>query len=172
MNNIIEDLTEWFYKLPLKEVVAHDVVARKIRDIRIANRTKDRAKAITNGDVNRHVTMVRKELELNKHTTLVNIKNVGYKLADKNELALTTAKWVKRTVMYADRTYRLVDIVDRKRIPGALRTVFSNSQGNIKTLSHKSRAFAQAFVTYADEQKQIAHKKENTNGKQKGKAKK
>lgn len=172
MSIVIDDLTEWFYKLPLKEVVVHDVIAKKIRDLRIQHRTVDRAKAITNGDVQKAVTSVRKELELSRKTTLINIKNVGYKLANADELALTTAKWVKRTVMYADRTYRLVDIVDRKRIPGALRTVFGDTEGKIKTLSGKSRAFAKAFLTYADTQKQIAHTKENQNGKKKTTSKK
>jgi hypothetical protein len=67
--------------------------------------------------------------------------------------------------MYADRTYRLVDIVDRRRIPGALSKVFGDTEGKIKNLSGKSRAFALAFMKHSEQQRMI--EKENTNGKAK-----
>jgi hypothetical protein len=31
---LTEELVEWFYKFPLTEVVSHDLIAKKIRDIR------------------------------------------------------------------------------------------------------------------------------------------
>jgi DNA-binding winged helix-turn-helix (wHTH) protein len=160
---IVEDMVDWFYGLPTTDVVSHDLVAKKIRDARITHKTKDVGKPITNGDVNRMVTMVRKELELGKRTTIINIRNHGYKLANPKELAMTTARWVKRSVMYADRTYRLVDITDRKMIPGALREVFGDTQNKVKALSTRGKRFVNSFVVYIENQK----RKEIENGKEK-----
>jgi len=158
-SKLCEELVEWFYKIPTNEVVSHDVIAKAIRDYRIALDLPDKGKAITQEVVNRTVSLVRRELELSKRTTLINVKNHGYKLATPKELALTTAKWVKRTIMYADRTYRLVDIVDRKLIPGAIKQVFTDSEGRIKSLSRHGKRFVESFVVYLDRQKQLQHSK-------------
>jgi len=147
---LISDLTDWFLSLG-KDVADKKRIASKIKSLRTLHLRDE--KHITEEHVNRMVTEVRRWLELKHRTTIVNIRNVGYKIANPDELAITTAKWVKRSIMYADRTYRLVDIVDRKKIPNAIREVFGETEGKIKTLSTRGKKFVKAFVEY--NQKQI-----------------
>ena len=77
---VCEELVEWFYKLPPMEVVSNDIIATQIRDARIKLKTNDRGKAITNEDVTRMICACRRELELRKKTTLINVRNRGYKI--------------------------------------------------------------------------------------------
>lgn len=147
MQSTIEEFADWL-SCQDGDVLSHQLLARKFKEIsRLSEVTQEKI-----GDV---VSRARVFLELKHSTTLINVRGVGYKIATANELAMTTAKWVKRTIMYADRTYRLVDITDRRLIPGALKKVFESSQGNIKTLSTRGKRFVTSFVEYSKTQKKL-----------------
>lgn len=139
----IEELAEWMNKQSV--TVPYVTIAKKIKEL-------SGMPTVTQEKVGNAMSRCRTVLELQHNTTIVNVRGEGYKIANPEEVALTTAKWVKRTIMYADRTYRLVDIVDRKLIPGALKRVFTDSEGNIRTLSVRGKKFVESFTQY---QKQI-----------------
>jgi DNA-binding winged helix-turn-helix (wHTH) protein len=133
------------------DVVSHAILAKKYKSL-------SDEKVITLERLSNIISRARVFMELKHGTTIINIRGRGYKLATPDELALQTAKWVKRTIMYADRTYRLVDITDRRKIPGALKAVFEDSQGRIKTLSTRGRKFIQSFTEYSNKQRQLEAK--------------
>ena len=148
---VVSDLCDWFLSLG-KDIADKRRVATKIKALRSTHYKDERL--ITEEHVNRMISESRRWLELKHRTTIINIRGLGYKLASPDELALTTAKWVKRSIMYADRTYRLVDIVDRKKIPNAIREVFGETEGKVKALSTKGRKFVKSFIEYSS-RKQI-----------------
>ena len=150
LQGTIEEYADWMHGSMNGDVVSHEILARKYKDMT--------GQGVTLEKLSHIMSRARVFMELKHGTMIINVRNRGYKLATPRELALCTAKWVKRTIMYADRTYRLVDITDRKLIPGALRTVFEDSQGRIKTLSTRGRKFIQSFTEYSNKQRQLEAK--------------
>lgn len=153
---VIEELCDWLYKANTKEVLGYDVIARKAKEL-------GQLREVTQEKLGNLISRCRTVMELRYKTTLINVPGLGYKLADPDELALHTAKWVKRTILYADRTYRLVDITDRKRIPGAIKKVFLDNEGRIRTLSARGKQFVSHFVEYS-KKKQLEDKRGKENG--------
>lgn len=147
----IEDYADWMFGNMRKDVVSHKLLAQKYKEMTNCG-------PITLEKLSNIVSRARYFMELKHGTTIINVRGLGYKLATPDELAMTTARWVKRTILYADRTYRLVDITDRRKIPGALQKVFSDSQGRIKTLSTRGKKFVASFTSYAKEQRQLEAK--------------
>lgn len=161
MSEMIEDLTEWFYKFPVKDVISYELIGQQIKKLRGAG-------GVTQYDVASAVTSCRKELELRKKTTLINIRGVGYKLATPREVALYAARSASRTIRWADRTYRVMEITDRHLLPAAIRTVFPEK--NIRTLSRAGQKFVTGLVEFtksqqrkeiSDETKTRPRKKDN-----------
>lgn len=150
---MIDELSDWMYGQ--QDVMSYDQIAKKIKVF-------GKLASVNQEKVGHVISRCRTVMELRYKTTLINIRGLGYKVATPDETALTTAKWVKRTIMYADRTYRLVDITDRKLIPNALKKVFMDSEGRIRTLSNRGKKFIEQFVVYS-KQKQLEDK---TNGKE------
>lgn len=142
-----EEMSDWFNKFDTTKVITREQIARKLGETR--KKINGHKQNVTQEDVLNMVSKCRVDLELRHRTTLVNVRGYGYKLANPDELAIQTAKWVKRTILYADRTYRLVDITDRRKIPGALKKVFCDNEGRIKTLSSRGKRFVESFVDYA-----------------------
>jgi len=145
VSEFYQDLTLWFTKHSPKEVISYELIAKRIKDLRGYGN-------VTLMDVGSAVSICRIEMELRHETTIVNVRGSGYKIANPDELALATAKWMKRSIMYADRTYRLVDIVDRRKIPGAIKQVFLDNEGRIKTLSKRGQQFVGTFMDYLKEE--------------------
>ena len=167
---LYQELSDWFIKQG-QDLMSYELIAKKIKAIKREKQMPDRADPITLSDVAREVSRCRADLEIRYKTTLYNIKGVGYKITSPQELAMYTAKSFRRTIMSADRTYRLVDIVDRKFIPYAFAQVFSKTEGRIKGLSKHGKKFVETFGGYLKEQKKI-ESEANSNGKETKKANK
>lgn len=163
MNNgtatVCEEMVEYFYRIPTNVVVTVDEIAKHIRDARINLKTRDRGEAITSEEVTRMVCSCRRELELSKKTTLINVRNRGYKLATPKELALYAAQSARRTIRWADRTWRVLEICDRKLLPNAIRSVFPEAK--IRLLSRTGQKFVTNLVQYTKQQKRITEEKTN-----------
>jgi hypothetical protein len=132
------ELGDWFCDHS-GEVHSHNLIAVRIRLIRRKRLGTD--VPVTQDQLMGWITRTRAYLETEKGVTLFNIKGLGYKVADASECALYSMFTLRRVVRLADRTYRLVDIVERKYIPSAFKKVFLETEGGIRQLSRKGRRF-------------------------------
>ena len=132
--------------------VSYEKIAKEFKRLRDLTSSSKAGRPVTEEELRKVVSETRSYLESHHKTTLYNVRGQGYKIATPEEVALYTAKFFKRTILYADRTYRLVEIVDRKYIPSALRTVFCDNEGRIKSLSLKGKKFLGTFVSYLREE--------------------
>lgn len=153
---IYSRLSDWFIKQE-GAVSSYELIAREFKTVRDSSDHSKSGSPVTEDDLSHAIAMCRIDLENRYRTTLYNVRGKGYKVTTPDELALYTAKFVKRTILHADRTYRLIEIVDRKKIPGALRVVFLDTEGRIKNLSWKGKKFLKTFVSYlkTEEQKKL-----------------
>lgn len=159
--SLFSKMSRWFISQN-SHMSTHEQIAKQYKVVRDAGNYAKTNFPVTQDDYSSMIAHVRMDMELHHKTTLYNVKRLGYKTCDPDELALYTAKFVKRTILYADRTDRLARIVDRRRIPGALTTVFSDSQGRIKNLSVRGKRFVNVFVGYMkDERKKQIEDKRN-----------
>lgn len=147
-----EQLTEWFYRHGVREIIPYSAIGQEIKRLRKKGN-------VTQAEVGHAVSMCRIDMELTKGTTIVNVRGRGYKVATPKELAIYSAKCGKRTIHWADRTWRALEITDRKLLPSAVRQVFPESK--IRTLSQAGKKFVKSFVDYTNVQRRI------TNGKKK-----
>ncbi len=143
-------------------VLSYELIARRFKSLRDSSDHPKANHPVREEELRRALSYVRYELETRYKNTLYNVRGKGYKLCTPEELALYTAKFYRRTILYANRTYRLAEIVDRRYIPAALRTVFCDTEGNVKQLSIKGRKFLTMFGAYlkSNEAKELEHKKE------------
>jgi len=149
LSDYYQDLTEWFYKQPVTRVLTYEMIGREMKRLR-------KKGDVTQTDVGKAVSMCRVEMELSKGTTIINVPRQGYKLATPKELAIHAMKSGKRTMHWADRTYRALEITNRKLIPEALKKVFPEEK--IRTLSVAGKKFISNFVEYSKkERKEISH---------------
>ena len=155
LSPIHEQLSDWFVKEGDGVVMQYEIIARQLKKFRDHSPHPKAGLEVTQEDLSRAIARVRFDLETRHKTTLYNFRGIGYKVCNPDELALYTAKFFKRTILYADRTYRLVDIVDRHRIPAALKKVFLDNEGRIKSMSLKGKHFMKLFVEYLKEQKKL-----------------
>ena len=132
------ELGDWFND-HRGDVHSHEVIATRIRLIR-RNRTGEN-RPVTREQLGGWLLRVRKYLEVERGVTLWNIPKVGYKVASPTECALYSMLILRKVVRLADRTYRLADIVEHKRIPDAFKKVFLEAEGGVKTLSARGRNF-------------------------------
>jgi hypothetical protein len=153
LSDYYQELTEWFYKQPVTKVLTYEEIGREMKRLR-------KKGSVTQTDVGHAVSMCRIEMELSKGTTIINVPKRGYKLATPAELAIHAMKSGKRTMHWADRTYRALEITDRRLIPGALKKVFPEEK--IRTLSVAGKRFISNFVEYSKNERRAI-----TNGKKK-----
>jgi hypothetical protein len=171
-------------KQPLHEALAdawvrdykHDVLTHEIIAISMQRIMKDqggRSKPITSAMLHSTIAKTRRYMEESHKCTLWLVRGVGYKIANKDETALYTAGAIKRTLMWADRTRRLVPITDRQYLPSALKRVFAKNSSNVARLANEGRGYVQAFEELVKEQrKELSHAKKKegikkTNSKEK-----
>jgi len=142
-NNITSDMIDWFLagQYDLRETKE---IGIKLKEMRVLH-LKDHGQ-ITKEMLSRSLSDVRKWLELKHRTTLINVPSVGYKVSTKKELAIFSAKQVKRTLMHVDRTYRVVEITPRKLLPSALKEVFEKQGKTIKLVSQGGRKYMQTMI--------------------------
>lgn len=148
LGSAAEDLAEWFLKHDPDTFMNSHAIACKIRDIRVARNLPKGNAPVTQEELNRWIAQTRQYLELHKGCTLWNFRGAGYRIASPDELAVYTAKSVRRTIVMADRTTRLLDIVDRKKMPTALRAVFTDEEGKIRHVGKTGRKYLEAFKQY------------------------
>lgn len=164
-----ESLAEWFYGSKV-ELIPHRDIALQIKQVKKKDGISEWQEPVTQEELGRYVAQCRQYLESERKCTLWNVRNVGFRVATEDELAIYTAKWVRRTITSADRTTRLTDIVDRKRMPNALRKVFLDNEGRIRNLTVRGQKFMKTFVEYlAVEKKKMLEHKEGENDEEKGK---
>lgn len=147
LGSACEDLAERFLTCGY-DVVESRVIAGWIKAIRIARNLPKGTAVVTQDEYSHWIANVREYLELHKGVTLWNVPRVGYKVTSPDELAIYTAKSVKRTIVMADRTTRLIDIVDKKRMPSALRSVFLDEEGKIRNIGKSGRKYITLFTQY------------------------
>jgi len=163
--SIYQDLTDWFYRSKPNEVFEKSVIAKKIKQIRQEWEHPKSYDDVFQRDVNSWLARVREDMEIRYRKTLRYIPKLGWKVATPHETALITAKWIKRTIMHADRTGRLFEITDRRLIPGAIRQVAEQSNGKIRAVSAIGKRYVKSFLGYSKEQALLQHKEVNENGK-------
>lgn len=158
---VYADLSDWFHEQD-GNLVAYELIARQYRKLLNKYQHPNATRPVMKADLDRAISRSRMELESRYKTTLFNVRGQGYKVADANELALYTAKFIKRTIFYCDRTYRLVEITDKDRIPSALQQVFSDTGGRIKTLSLRGKKYVDTLLEYLKEKerKELSLEKE------------
>ncbi len=163
---IARELSGWLVDQKEELVLSHELIAQELKKIRGNIIPWKSGKPVTQMELSHMIQVVRMVMEKVYKTTLYNVRGVGYKVANKEEVALYTAKFFKRTILYADRTYRLLEIVDRKKIPWAIRSVFMDNEGRIKNLSLKGKKFITMFVDHLkeeDKKEAIEHEKHEEN---------
>ena len=144
-------LADWMYKQ--RRDLSFREIAGEIQDIREGSGSPLIDRKITVGELTRIMSQTRMFMERNHRNTLWNLKGWGYRVATREELALYTAKSIRRTIVTAERTTRLVDIVDRKLIPGALRYVFPDAEQRVRQLGSKGQNFSRRLIEYIREKR-------------------
>lgn len=144
---VYETLAAWFINGRSGLGVSKEVIAVKLKSIR--EEAGAAGVVIRESQVATAIAEVRRILEARHALTLYRVAAARgesrWKVASPAELADYTAKWVKRTVLYADRTYRLVDAVKGRKcerlLQDALRETFSDTSGKIKAVSETGRRY-------------------------------
>lgn len=147
-------LTDYFLKSGGK-VLTYKAISEEMKAI------KKSREDVSFGSLYDAICKVRERLEVAHGLTLWNEKGVGYKLASPKQTALFGLRLVKRMVVLAGRTERIVPIIDRKYVPEAFEEVFGKAEGQLKQLHTNGKRF---LKVWADNRKLL----ENTNGHEKG----
>jgi hypothetical protein len=153
-----EVVGEYMYHNRERSSLTHEEIAGVIQQAR------RNGQPVLSEQIHGAVCKARSYLELNYRVTIWNLRGYGFRVATPDELAMYTARSVRRTITMADRTVRLTDIVDRKRMPQALRIVFEDNKGRIKTLGFKGKKFMSTFIDYMKQEK-VKQLKENKDAK-------
>lgn len=155
-----EDLAVWFLSGDTLSARSLKSVAGMIKQIRVNRQMAKSNDPVTQEELGRWIAQARQYLELHKGHTLWNIRGVGYRVATKDELAVYTARSVRRTIVMADRTTRLLDIVDRNRMPAALRSVFVDEEGKIRHVGKTGRKYLTLFAQYVKGERKMLGKED------------
>jgi hypothetical protein len=131
------ELAEMLYRS--EGIVTFKEIAVMIRELRRKRNLPP--KQITIADVHSGVSLCRERLEVAYNCTLVNAREVGYRIcrAFSKDIAIFAAKSVRRTVMYADRANRLTPLINAEHLPKAIDNVFSKASRRIQRLSGVKR---------------------------------
>ena len=92
------------------------------------------------------ISKARSYTEKNLGCTVWNIAGRGWRRATDRETAIYYMKCVKKTISWADRTINLQTISKREHIPGAIKHVFCDAEGNIKKLSGARKKYFEIFT--------------------------
>lgn len=139
------ELASWMLKF--KDAPAtYQQIALKIRDVQRAHEREFNEDSIGYQALGSWISKARQYLEVHNSLTIINVRGVGYKIANPPETAVFAMKTVKRTVVLAERTKRLSEIVDRKYIPYAFKKVFQETEGGVQYLTRRARKFLEAFT--------------------------
>ena len=147
-------LTDYFLKSGEK-VRTYSEISEEMKSI------KKSRENISFGSLYDVICRVRERLETAHGVTLWNEHGLGYKLASPKQTALFGLRLVKRMVVLAGRTERIVPIIDRKYVPEAFEEVFGKAEGQLRQLHSNGKRF---LKVWADNRKLL----ENTNGHEKG----
>lgn len=158
-----EELAEWFLNQK-REIIEPGKIASAIKSMKQKRPLPVNRKdyEVTREELNRHITEARKYLETpaRRCTIVYSHASRGYMCGEGKDLALYTAKWIKRTLHCADRTTRLTNIADRRDMPEALRKVFVEQKGKVKALSADGKKFIGRMVEFMKEdRKRITEEK-------------
>jgi len=148
-----QDLTDWFIKIGL-DLASYEVIGKKIKSIRTEHEVEDWNSPIMQKHLPSWIALCRADMEIRYRKTLFCVTGCGYKVASPRELAIYTARFLRRTLTHADRTMRLADIVDRKRMPSAIREVFYDQMGKGKRFRSQGTKFMLEFSGFLKEEKQ------------------
>jgi len=146
-----QELSDWFLKQG-GDVMSPELIAREIKRIRVDHRLPDAASNILERHLPSWISRVRFDMEGRYKCTLYCVKGHGYKVASPRELAVYTARFLRRTLTHADRTMRLADIVDRKKMPAAIREVFFDQTGKVKSFRKNGAKFMMQFSGFLAEE--------------------
>ena len=149
--SVYEELANWFLS-NRSDVVEKGVIASRLK--RLLERNDLPEMRILESHANYAIAKVRTILELKHSVTLYRFAHAnlcGYKVASPSEMAEYTAKWVKRTVLYADRTFRLVDAIKAQKcehlLNHELHRVFDQTSGKIKQVSTTGKRYLKVVAT-------------------------
>ena len=149
-----EAIGEYLYKYrDSNEVATHKELADIIKKFRNKNGRSGNGNVVTFEELHRYVSKAREYLELEYKCTIWNLRNLGFRVATPDELAMYTARSVRRTIMIADRTVRLTNIVDRRKMPYALQVTFKDNEQRIKTLGVRGKRFMSTFIDYLKQER-------------------
>lgn len=150
---VFELLGDWFLKNTDKVLTASDI-AQQLLSIRVKLKlpTPD---GITREYMHSVLTKSRQYLETPaRRSSIVFIPELnGYRCGNQDDLAMFTARWIKRTLHSADRTTRLTEIVDKDRMPGALKKVFVEMHPRIKSMAKNGGKFIETFKEFVDQKR-------------------
>lgn len=160
-----QDLTDWFIKKG-DDVLSYELIAAEVKKIRLHHELDLANEPVRHRHLATWIAQCRGDMELRYRKTLYNVRTMGYKVASPRELALYTARFLRRTLTHADRTMRLADIVDRKEMPSAIREVFFDQAGKVKRFRVQGAKFMSEFSNFLTEeikkQRRLTHEKEKT----------
>jgi len=146
-----QDLTDWFIKQG-QDVMSRELIAKQIKVIKLDYNLPDANGAILERHLPSWIANVRFDMEERYRCTLYCVNGHGYKVASPRELAVYTAKFLRRTLTHADRTMRLANIVNRKQMPGAIREVFFDQTGKVKNFRKNGAKFMVQFSEFLTEE--------------------
>lgn len=146
-----QDLTDWFIKQG-QDVMSRELIAKEIKQIRLRYGLPDANGAVRERHLPSWIARVRDDMEHRYRCTLYCVAGMGYKVASPRELAIYTARFLRRTLTHADRTMRLAEIVDRKRMPAAIREVFFDQTGKVKKFRLQGAKFMSEFSGFLQEE--------------------
>ena len=136
-------------------VLSHEVIAIAYKKFRTAAGSK--LVDVTQQQLHQVIAACRVYLESKWKMTLLNVDRVGYKLADPKEKVLLTTQWMRRSIMCADRTQRLLDTNEEKdlvaHLPAAFEEVFGPNEKRIRTTANSGKSFAELYLDYTKEQR-------------------
>ena len=151
-SKIYEELGDWFLANSDKLITSSDI-ARQLIHLR-AKRKMATPNGITREYLHSVLTQTRHYLETPaRRTSIVYIAGQGYRCGNADDLALFTARWIKRTLHSADRTTRLTEIVDKDRMPDALKKVFIEMHPRIKSIAKNGGKFIETFQEFVDKKR-------------------
>ena len=109
---------------------------------------RDEALHVSPSTARRVVSNVRSVLEQEHGTSLASVKNVGWKIASQDELAILSLRHVRKTIVSARRSHQLLRITPVDKLPDALKTVFKAERDLIGVMASDRQQFLQRLTSY------------------------
>ena len=160
-NTLIEQFGKWFY-----EETKNGLILNKLQLAKMISRMQGGA-SVTESKTLAWISNARRYCEKNLLCTIINIAGQGWHISKKGsgEVEIYFCKSIKKTIAWADRTMDLQAISERRLMPGAIKQVFYDAEGNIKKLSQKRQRVPEMWAGYMEKQNKLKeieyHAKEN-----------